>query len=330
MDSVEKTAGYPEVVPWGPSTINFLIGDKCNAKCIMCWQALRRRDGVGRGDGHATPGWWPDLPASVVGDILSQNAESLYSTSFCSFGEPMLHPGFGAMMAAALGVHGRNGRLRVDLTTNGSLLKANIEPLVRIPGMTTVSIDSPDRETYGKIRRGLDLDLVASSLVEATGHPAKHPNRGFNINMTVGTYNASQIVAMSDFAVSHGVGALAIILGQAMDLTDAVGQSVDPADPQVLEAITEARRRHPSLIISDFFTTPRRATEPCPYPWHCYDVAPDGQGHPCCRSYDTDLGLWNSGMWNGPTMRELRRGLVARSIDPAKFPGCLRCESRGW
>jgi MoaA/NifB/PqqE/SkfB family radical SAM enzyme len=243
----------------------------------MCWQALRRRDGIGRGDGHATPGWWPDLPADVVGTVLLQNVESLYSTSFCSFGEPMLHPGFGAMMAAALDVYGKRGRLRVDLTTNGSLLKANIEPLVRMPGTITVSIDSPDRETYGKIRRGLNLDWIATSLAEATGHPAKHHGRTFNINMTVGKYNVGQIVAMSDFAVSHGVGALAIILGQSMDRTDAVGQAVDPADPEARALIAEVRRKYPSLIVTDYFTTPIRETEPCPYPWHCYDVAPDGQ-----------------------------------------------------
>jgi MoaA/NifB/PqqE/SkfB family radical SAM enzyme len=319
-------AGRPEICPWGPSHIGFMIGDKCNANCLMCWQSRRRRDGLQR-EGF----WpWPDLPAGVVYAVMRQFGGSLRSTEFVSFGEPMLHPGFAKMLDVVARHHDLYRMLSVSIITNGSLLERYADPLVRIPGMITVSIYSPDRATYKTIRRGLDLDRVLASCAAAIGHPARHPDRRFCINMTVGRYNAGQIADMADFAKSNGFDALAVIIGGAMESTDAAGQAVDPDDPQVRESMAEARRRQPSLDIIDYFTTAARSTEPCPAPWMGYDIDPRGRAHPCCRSYDTDLGPWDSSPWNGPTMRELRHGLVAKSLDASKFPACLRCERRGW
>ena len=76
-------------------------------------------------------------------------------------GEPMLHP-----KATELMVYAKQKGCRIGLITNGSSFTRKYLAVLIGAGIDNIefSVDAPDRETYKKVRRGLDWDVLNKNI----------------------------------------------------------------------------------------------------------------------------------------------------------------------
>ena len=319
----------------GPRTLNFQIGDRCNARCVMCWQSLRR-------DEAHRDAWWSEMKPEVVESILARHGGEVDSVELVSFGEPMLNPGFDRMLAAVVAASERHKKpILLNAITNGSLLHRH-PLLVTLPGYLTVSIDAADPALYERIRVGLDWATVHGNLAAAASDPRRHKDRKIGVNLTLFEDNADQVVPMARLCAELGLSYLSILYGDLLSATAAAGRQIRQDDPRLVEGVAEARVRCPVLTINDYATgrslpvievaapvLPGRGF--CPLPWRQFDVGPDGQAHPCCRSHGTDLGDAASGadVWRSPAFERLRAQILGDDVDPMEFGECARCPNLG-
>jgi len=201
----------------------------------------------------------------------------------------------------------------------------------------TFSIDAADAERYESIREGARWDDVVRNLRMAVRHPQRHPARRIGINMTVFAANLDGVFEMGAFAAGLGVDYLSILHGDGLEATRARGQQLERAHPRLVEQIACIRRSFPWLLVNDYATGRTLPALPahtqpgrsfCGLPWRQLDVGPDGHAHPCCRSYDIDLGTADVA-WHGEPLDTLRQQILAGDIDAQRFPSCARCPNLG-
>lgn len=307
------------------TSATFLIGDRCNAVCSMCWQAKRREN---------TPKseWRPEMSVECVEAVLQQSATTLVAVELVSYGETLMNPDFGAMADAVAEAGRSRGRaIELSLITNGSLLEKFADKIAPQPGFLTVSIDAADKGLYESIRRGLVWEEVRDGLRSIVKHPKRHEHRHVGINCTVFEDNVAAVGEMGAFAADEGVDYLAVLHGAALDKTFAAGREIDRRDPRLIDQIARIRTRFPSLRLNDYATqivTDNMSDGRCNLPWKHMDIGTDGRAHPCCRSHGTDLGT-PAEAFHGPAMTELRKQIESDDVEPAQFADCARCEMLG-
>jgi MoaA/NifB/PqqE/SkfB family radical SAM enzyme len=333
-----SVSGSHDIEDWmfwsaGPRSINFQIGDICNMHCIMCWSDRRR-------SGQPQEEWFPEVPASMVREVLERHLTEIDSVELVSYGEPMANPQFDEIVRAIgeLG-HRRRRPFILNVITNGSLLRRRQHMnVVRQPGYLTFSIDAADQQTYEFIREGADWHEVIGNLRAAVKHPERHPDRKIGVNMTVFEPNIEGVFAMGALAAGLELDYLSILHGTALELTRADGMETDRRDPRLIEQLARIRKSFPWLTLNDYATGRTLPALPaqtlpgrgfCPLPWRQFDVGQDGRAHPCCRSYTTDLGS-PAEAWLGEPLRELRRQILRGHVDAERFAACAACPNLGF
>lgn len=320
----------------GPKALNLQIGDICNAKCIMCWQSLRR-------DADEKEAWHKEMKADVVANALARHFDTLESIELVSFGEPMANPHFEGMVTAMELTNLKRtsvGRkpIGLNLITNGSLLDRHLR-VVEAPGFLTLSIDAVG-DLYERIRVGLSWDRLVRNIEKAVAHPRRHRERWFGINLTLFEDNADQVMELATLCDKYGFTYLSLLHGANMKTTKAVGREIAANDARVVQGLTEVRERFPSLQINDYMTQGtsllavqglalQKGRTFCPLPWRQYDFGPDGEGHPCCRSYYTNLGDSTKDVWHGEVLETLRAQILNDDVDPVQFKDCAGCSNLG-
>lgn len=318
----------------GPKTLNYFIGDKCNAECSICWQVPRRAK---------TPKseWFPEMPLEVFTGILNRYADSIVSVSTCSFGEPTMNPDFHGMVKAVLELSSKcgpapsrdPGGIHFDLVTNGSLLHHHAD-LMRLPGDITISMDAITPEIYAKIRRGLRYADVRRNIEYFADRKSRHIGRTMGINFVVTQDNVGDITGMAKWCQEIGIERLTVIRGQLLDVTDARGRDVTD-DAPVVEAMKYIREKLPTLRLVDEFTrlsttgVIEKPSHFCYLPWQAIDVNPRGQCFACCRSHHNPVGNASEDVWHGDVMQRLRNQIVNGNVDPIEFSECAACGNLG-
>jgi MoaA/NifB/PqqE/SkfB family radical SAM enzyme len=93
--------------------------------------------------------------------------------AFGGFGEPLLHPHFLEMVYLA-----RERELRIEITTNGTLLDAALARELVAAGVAkvTISIDGADANTYADVRGGaLELVMANAAALQEARRRARRP-----------------------------------------------------------------------------------------------------------------------------------------------------------
>jgi len=147
---------------------------RCNSNCLMCPRDKLMRKG--------SPGFMSyNIAVKIINEAYKMGARLLKPQWF---GEPLLSPKFEKIVKYA-----KDKGMEILLVTNGSLLDEKKRKFV-LENCDKVwfSIDSPDKEEYEKIRRGLSYDKVMSnfeSLVkerDATGSKTQIWVTGVDVN----------------------------------------------------------------------------------------------------------------------------------------------------
>lgn len=301
----------------GPKTVAFTIGWACNADCLMCWQAKSRSEGKLKRI---------QMSYEAFEAVIDRYGDGLEQVYMQSFGEPMVHKDFKHMVRRMLGIG-----IAYNLITNGSLLMRYPE-LSQLSGQLTISFDSPERETYEQIRRGLRFDRVRSQIKEFMALD-RHIGRSVGFNMVILTINAHQIEDMMRFAKDLGVDYVVFIRGEAVNTTDAADLGIPEKDLQgITDRIARLREEYSDSVRAVDNFSPNFASiitptvEHCVIPWNNLDIGPDGHAHVCCRTFGTDLGDAVTGdPWNHPWLVELRKQILEGEVDPKEYPNCHEC-----
>jgi radical SAM protein with 4Fe4S-binding SPASM domain len=143
------------IVPEFPMHLDIESTSNCNLRCPMCPRTIR----VNAGTWRPNKNFDFELFKKIIDEGIK---EGLYAINLNNLGEPLLHPYLPEMIKYAKS----RGLLDVFFHTNGVLLTEEISRKLVKSGLDKliISIDSPYREKYDKIRIGANYDRVIENI----------------------------------------------------------------------------------------------------------------------------------------------------------------------
>jgi len=153
-----------ELSNYRKNTIQIELTDVCNLQCPACNQ------GMGTSHVHdIKPGFMhPGLFRKIMDDLISSRMR-FFEVQLFWFGESLLHADFEHIFSLLmLLMEQKRLFAQIDLHTNGLLLNDRIIDLlcfanIKLP-MLTFSIDAITPETYSKIRKGGQYDVLIKNI----------------------------------------------------------------------------------------------------------------------------------------------------------------------
>lgn len=307
-----------------PDVINFHSSDVCDLRCIMCYQSHR-------------PGR-VSLPPSRVREILDQALPTARKVRLFSAGEPLLD-GFEETIARV-----RHYQCRLEVMTNGlhldlkrfQMMEESLERLV-------VSLESHREEVLDRIRgRGVHRNLMRN--LTEVGDYVKTKSKNFvsEFRVVLMKENAPHLGDFLRFAHESRVDWVRIVPWVPTSL-EPRSTSLGLTPRETAEVLASAQQSARDLAINllldgvgedNVFGFAVRQLEPAPLPTYAcgqltqeITIHPDESVYPCTEPTDLRLGSLQSQslteLWNGRTMRRLRRQMFSQDLKGA----CSSCSS---
>ena len=336
-----------------PLSVFFIINSSCNLRCMMCDVGQKNKDSmfyknlIGR-DGQ-------DMLITKFKSIIDEISHFQPFISVTST-EPLLYPN---IMDAI--EHVVQGGLKMNITTNGYLLKRYAEDLAA-SGLQrlTISLDGPPdihdniRGMKGAYQRALEgIHLL---------HECKIKN-GFNtpeifVNSTISDINTGHLQEFVDglpLATLKQVGFMTMVFctkelanrhnavyGNQYRATETcLSGGMNPAKVDVDLLFSELKMIKDKYgdkvayffplnreILNTYFKKPDAFINgnKCIFPWYSAQLTSSGDMVGLTRCYNNSFGNINEksfmDIWNGKKMREFRLDLKKHK----RFPACSRCE----
>lgn len=350
----EWSAGRPAP----PKSIELIPTDRCNSRCLTCWQRGVQEEELRTRYGQ-------EMSDSRLLRLVDEAAElGVYEFALVGGGEPLVRPVTFELMRRirSRGMHG-------DLVTNGTLLaEGQVEELVRM-GWDRIkfSVDGIDAAVYdslrglpdgfGRLRKNL---LFLREMKER--HGSEMPRVAFNV--VVSRRNYRQFLDIVKFAHEAGADEI-LLLPMTVFSKEMEGLKLDERETSAFQqSIGEAMKRIARWGISsnmhEFLDTRMvRDTNgmdrvmldeaktgddegsllrpfedrgenfsrlPCYMPWHHVTVLANGNIAPCFMDYvwSTETSLKDhalSELWYGPYFEGFRRQLETRRL----WKECATC-----
>jgi len=286
-----------------PTVMQVEISADCNLTCSIC----------ARSEFPYGPGSLPiDLFCSLA--VLFPFLKRLI---LHGYGEPMAHPRFAEIMEIVAPF-----TCEKTFYTNGTLLAGARAEAVLAGGMTeiAVSIDSPDKEPFERIRKGASYDRVIDNVGSFI---AMRNRRGMRRPRVV-----LAAVAMKDnvddlprlAGLAHELAADAVEVNYLMAYKEElVGQSLFFDRRRANAALEELRKRTtalslearlPNLFSMDSRQQPPQPQATCLRPYDFTYIGYDGNVRPCCFPLlylGTIAETAFLDIWNGQGYQSLRR-----------------------
>lgn len=126
------------------------ITNNCNLKCKMCPRNTMTR-----------PVSYMDK--NLFSKIIDENHDSLEFVSLNGYGEPLLHPNLFEFIEIC-----RKNKVPVGISTNCTLMTDDISRnlLERGPDQITLAIDSVEKQSYEKVRKGASYEVVMHNVTQ--------------------------------------------------------------------------------------------------------------------------------------------------------------------
>jgi MoaA/NifB/PqqE/SkfB family radical SAM enzyme len=323
-------AAVAEAQPFRPLMVKIKLLWACNLACEMCdyWRM---------GGSQA-------LTYAQVASLLDELAGLGCQKVHLSGGEPALRQDLADIVAYA-----RKRKLRITLTTNGTLLSRQLSKALVKAGLNSacISIDSPVKSIHDQIRgrKGALKDTIRGiqTLQGAAGERGAHVP--IQVNTVVSRVNYASLAGLPDFL--HGLGVRSLLLMPVDDpsgdlllnrrrLADYNGR-IAPALADralVLGLFHNIRQAYPFGLTPREISDSRQGnyarglyeSQPCYAPWLHALVAADGRVAPCCSAPRVTLGNINQSsfreIWFGDNYRQLRQDMR----DGKPLPHCAGCD----
>jgi MoaA/NifB/PqqE/SkfB family radical SAM enzyme len=318
LNRAERFLKRERLASW-PTVMQVEISANCNLTCSIC----------ARSEFPYGPGNLPvDLFRSLVPVFPFLKKLILHG-----YGEPLAHPRFARIMDIVAPF-----ACEKSFYTNGTLLMGKRAEAVLAGGMTeiTVSIDSPDKAAFERIRKGASFDRVTGNIGSFI---AMRNKRGMHrprlvLAAVAMKDNIDELPRLVDLASDLSADAIEVnyLMAYKKELVDK-SLFFDPRRANTALGLLKERAqaagletRLPDLFgLGDTRKTPR-PQKTCLRPYDFTYIGYDGNVRPCCFPLlylgtiaKTDF----RNIWNGKGYMDLRRGFAGGS--PPEF--CRMCLS---
>jgi len=279
-----------------PLHLDIAITNVCNLECTFCARTVRVEEGKWRKAQHMNL----DLYKKIIDEATELGT---YSINMNLLNEPLTHPKLLEMIRYAK----EKGIVDVFFHSHGGLLneeKAN-ELLDSGLDRLLISIDSPYKEKYNKIRVLSDFDKVMENLKRFR---KMRDERG-QLNPVIRV----SFIQFPDVSQEEIEDAKKLFL----QFADAIGfqQYIDPRKEIGKD------KTYPSGYKSDFV---------CQQPFTRLSIIEDGRVSPCCLDYDQGLVIGDLNkqslqeIWESNELKKIRQ--ISKDGEFYKIPTCATCE----
>lgn len=296
-----------------PQAIQLQTINACQAACIMCpYPTVKDNFPRGRMD--------DDLFDRITDEIAQHPEVSTFIPMLQN--EPFLDKRLFDKVARFKQRTG--GRVAVELVTNGAFLTAeNIERMREAQlDILDVSLDAINRETYEKIRVGLDYDAVMAGVERVIA--AKLPQTELHVRMVLQRGNVREAKAFARSWRDRGVAVFTYMTNDRAGAITDFDARIRPTEDELGMAHRIGRAAF------------RRWIGHCPIPFATTNILHDGSVLVCVHDWNRNEVLGNvrdasiAEIWNGDRMKELRRLVSERRYE--EVPACRNCSlwRDGW
>jgi radical SAM protein with 4Fe4S-binding SPASM domain len=319
-----------QAVPFRPLMVKIKLLWQCNLACSMCDY------------------WHGGGPMPLTGEMLVRILDELAALGcrkvHFSGGEPALRPDLPDLVA-----HARSLRLRVTLTSNGTLLTRELCRRLVKAGLNSacVSLDSPVRSVHDRIRGVPGAFKQTLAGVRELHRAAKERGASLpiRINTVVSRENYDRLAGLPELVQS--IGARHLLLLPVDDPSGALllnKRRLLDYNRRIAPALAEGALalgliRHPREAFVFGLTRQELAAsrnglyarglydrQPCYAPWTHALIAADGHVAPCCSAPRLVMGDVQqqsfAQVWQGDAYRALR----AAMRDGQPLPHCAGCD----
>lgn len=319
----------------GPLTLELNPTNRCNLKCVSCWQR------------EFPVNYEGELPKERLISIVQEAAAlGVKEIRIPGAGEPLLKEGILDVMQEI-----KNSGIHGTLITNGTLIdEEKARMIVRMAwDVVTVSIDSPDERTNDELRGNGSLARASEALVHLNkikSESGKEKPR-LRINTVLSKRNCGQLRDIIEFAVRHRVTEVQVqpmtVWGDAGKAIEIGANDLKTIEKSAAEAAEYARQKNVWTNISSFSNTsivenaagamdkqimkdsqPLQESGnsflrlPCFEPFYNMIILPDGRVAGCSISGGVDGDtLHNKSLeeiWTGEKFNEIRKSLLSGNL----------------
>jgi MoaA/NifB/PqqE/SkfB family radical SAM enzyme len=188
-----------QIVENFPLHLDIEVSRRCNLRCPMCPRTLKIERGEKLNEG--------DMSMSLYRKVIDEGSrEGLCSIKLSYLGEPLIHKELPEMIKYAKD----KGIVDIMFNTNGVLLTEDVSQKLISAGLDKlfVSFDSPNPETYEKIRVGTTFDRVFNNVKNLLKIREKMNsiNPVIRVSMTVMQENKAEV--LDYIKLWHGIADL--------------------------------------------------------------------------------------------------------------------------
>lgn len=286
------------------SLFNIELTNRCPMRCVMCPRTHRMTREQGLMD--------YELFVRIVDELAKVNPSNPGGRDgvvwLHHFGESLLHPEFARCIRYAEGKG-----IKTGLSVNPIMLTAEkaSDLLDASPTKLMLSLDGHDDESFERIR-GMKGSYAQS---------CEHVEHILRLKRERGC-KTFIILSIIDFHMNQdGLEMARVRWADRKELNEIYSKSFctwDGSDPSINALKFWGRRSKKQW----------RKPIPCDFPWLSMTITWNGDVVPCCYDYDAKYVLGNvrhqrlQDVWNGSSMRALRRELLAASVSN---PLCRTC-----
>ena len=279
-----------------PLHLDIAITNACNLACTFCARTVRVEEGTWRKTQHMSL----ELFKKIIDDAVELGT---YSINLNLLNEPLIHPDLPEMIHYAKD----KGIIDVHFHTHGGLLTPDkVESLLE-SGLDRLllSLDTPYKEKYNKIRVFSDFDLVMDNLKQ---FKKTRDDKGL-LSPTIRV----SCIQFPETTVEEIHDAKTLFL----QFADSIGfqQYVDP-------------RKEVGKDIE--YTTGYKSNFVCHQPFTRLSIIEDGRVSPCCIDYDQELIIGDvnkqslKSIWESKKLNDIRETL--KQGECYKISACATCE----
>ncbi len=314
-----------------PFTLDISPTDKCNLRCLSCWQ--RRFDTI---DSNYELSDAKLL--EVVNEGIGMGVEEFEITGG---GEPLMRRKIVIEMMELIKSNDKFG----NITTNGTLFRRqDIEKIVDINwDQITFSLDGPDSKTNNYLRGDESFEKVMSAI--STFNELKAPKSSYpklKFNCVLSNVNYDKIGEIIELASANNVG---IVSFEPLTVHSSIGEKlklgrdeIEKLKSTIINSIELAKKyniitnldglRNESFIeksnqMDDVILENNKEkirrfhSILCYEPWWHIVVKVDGSVQPCCLYDLKDENVRNNSLeyiWFGETFQKIRKNILDRNL----------------
>jgi len=289
-----------------PCYLGWDTTSKCNLHCKRCFRNYMDIDLNAR----------PDMSADTLGHLIEELFPFAFTLNLSTVGEPLLSPHMETILDAC-----DRYRVRLSLTTNGTLLKGDLflKKLGAVLQHIEISVDSASPELFESLRSGASYESVIQNAARLGEIRRNLPDPKFNLgfSMTLFRDNLEEIPEVLNRVAEVGGNFLKTDIGVIFSRKErdhSVLSCPDLYNQLYQTAHEKAREMGLQLWMRPPFTDDGRHEAVkvgiCDYLYLSACVRPEGGLNPCYFPLLHSVSVKEGGFaaaWNSEPMQRLRR-----------------------